>query len=78
MKGINLTKIRKYLDSYWYSIPIVQKLFRELSKLVETHKNDPVKNCTVYRDKGCSHVDGPLCDFPNCILLKKYEKSKMD
>lgn len=36
---------------------------------------DPVKHCDLYRDKAagsCSHVDGPLCDFPGCSMLADY------
>ena len=35
--------------------------------------NDPVKGCDVYKDIGCAHVDGFLCDYPNCSLLKDYK-----
>jgi hypothetical protein len=41
--------------------------------------NDPVYNCEVYRDKengSCAHVDGPLCDFPDCSLRKQYLEEK--
>lgn len=31
--------------------------------------NDPVKHCPVYKEIGCSHVDGYLCDFPDCSIL---------
>ena len=34
--------------------------------------NDPVKGCAVYRNIGCSHVDGFLCDYPNCSIMKDY------
>lgn len=37
-------------------------------------KNDPVYHCNLYIDKGCSHVDGMLCDFPNCSMNKDYNK----
>jgi hypothetical protein len=33
----------------------------------------------VYRDKengSCAHVDGPLCDFPDCSLRKQYLEEK--
>ena len=45
-------------------------------KLIEIHKNDPVKRCQLYKDKGCSHVDGYLCDFPNCSMNIEYINSK--
>ena len=31
---------------------------------------DPVKDCPYYRDKGCDHVDGFLCDMETCKILK--------
>ena len=31
--------------------------------------NDPIWNCKVYKEEGCSFVDGILCDYPNCKLL---------
>lgn len=39
-------------------------------------ENDPVYNCELYLDKGCSHVDGFLCDHPHCSMNKKYMESK--
>ena len=38
--------------------------------------NDPVKSCQLYRELGCSHVDGMLCDFPKCSMLKDYKEVK--
>lgn len=35
---------------------------------------DPVRSCKLYKEQGCSHVDGYLCDFPTCSMLKKYEE----
>ena len=37
-------------------------------------KNDPVYSCKLYKERGCSHVDGILCDFPKCHMLKDYKK----
>lgn len=34
---------------------------------------DPVKHCTLYKDEGCSHVDGILCDFDTCSMRINYE-----
>ena len=34
--------------------------------------SDPVYHCPVYREEGCSHVDGMLCDFPNCQIYHEY------
>lgn len=48
------------------------KLRKLLKFLKELKENDPVYSCKVYKDLGCSHVDGFLCDFPNCSINKKY------
>lgn len=34
--------------------------------------NDPVRGCEVYKNNGCSHVDGYLCDYPDCSIRKNY------
>lgn len=39
-----------------------------------THRNiipiapDPVKHCKVYKEFGCAHVDGPLCNVNTCTI----------
>ncbi len=33
---------------------------------------DPVKGCRVYKEASCSHVDGPLCDYPTCSIQQDY------
>jgi len=38
--------------------------------------NDPVYNCKLYREQGCSHVDGILCDYPECTMNKEYIENK--
>jgi hypothetical protein len=38
--------------------------------------NDPVKHCSVYKEIGCSHVDGYLCDYPDCSILKDYKMNE--
>ena len=38
-------------------------------------RTDPAYSCDLYRDKcagSCAHVDGPLCDFPECSMLSDY------
>ena len=50
-----------------------QKLFSE--------HTDPIYGCDVYRDHSngsCTHVDGFLCDFPECSILKDYRKKVID
>ena len=48
----------------------LEKVIREIIKIIK--ENDPVYGCKVYKDLGCSHVDGLLCDFPNCSINNKY------
>lgn len=48
-------------------------------KSILTVRKDPVKRCALYLDKkagSCAHVDGPLCDFPTCAMLKDYRTFK--
>lgn len=39
--------------------------------------NDPVKHCALYKERGCSHVDGYLCDYPDCSMLKEHERQNI-
>ena len=32
-------------------------------------KYDPVKSCEVYKESGCAHVDGFLCNMKKCTIL---------
>lgn len=51
-------------------------VFNKIKKLFisykEYRKYDPVKNCKVYKEEGCSHIDGYLCDMRNCDILKGF------
>lgn len=38
-----------------------------------SRKNDPVYSCIVFKQSGCSHVDGMLCDFETCDMRKEAE-----
>lgn len=38
--------------------------------------DDPVKNCDVHKEIGCSHVDGMLCHFPKCDTYQEYVSNK--
>ena len=49
--------------------------FRKTKKFF-TGYTDPVKNCGFYKSLGCSHVDGPLCDFPLCSMFKEWYKNQ--
>ncbi len=42
-------------------------------KFKEVNKRDPVKHCCVYREIGCAHIDGYLCDFETCDMRKRQE-----
>ena len=59
----------------------MRKLFKFIRSLLKEIKsmlydNDPVYNCDYYKNKGCSHVDGLVCNFPNCELNEFYKKIK--
>lgn len=34
---------------------------------------DPVKYCNLYKEEGCAHVDGILCDFETCSMRITYD-----
>lgn len=38
---------------------------------------DPVKYCPVYTEDFCSHVDGPLCNYPFCSVMRNYKLKKV-
>lgn len=38
---------------------------------------DPLKHCILYKEKGCCHVDGYLCDVDKCNMLKEYKIEKI-
>lgn len=40
------------------------------------NEGDPLKNCALFKDQGCAHIDGMLCDFPNCEMNEKYISEK--
>lgn len=40
--------------------------------------NDPVKHCPVYKEKGCCHVDGIECKYPECSILQKHYQTWFD
>ena len=45
-------------------------IIKALKRLYYRFRNkDPIWNCEVYKEEGCSFVDGILCDYPNCKLL---------
>lgn len=53
-------------------------MFGWLKRLFD-RSTDPVYGCNLYRDKeagSCAHVDGPLCDYPECSMLRDYRQQK--
>lgn len=52
---------------------LIVKIINKLKRWYWCWRNsDPIKNCPVYKNKGCSHVDGLLCNFPNCSTYHEY------
>lgn len=53
-------------------------LFLVINRLLKTMFKypDPVVDCEVYKEKGCSFVDGIDCRYPHCHILKKYRENK--
>jgi hypothetical protein len=39
---------------------------------------DPVRHCELYKDHGCSHVDGFLCNVDTCGESIKYHQQKYE
>jgi len=46
----------------------ILNIFQQLRQLGD----DPVRHCDVYREDGCSHVDGYLCDFETCDIRLEW------
>lgn len=38
--------------------------------------DDPVKHCELYRDEGCAHIDGFLCNLDTCEMRREYKSLK--
>lgn len=53
----------------------VERKADDLSELLFGHDKmfgpDPVKHCKVYKQHGCAHVDGHLCDMRTCEIQVK-------
>jgi hypothetical protein len=47
-------------------------LVRMRNELARILRSDPVKYCELYRDSGCSHVDGFLCHLETCEERLEY------
>ena len=52
-------------------VGIWRRLLRSLKRFWYCLLNsDPVRHCPVYREQGCAHVDGLLCNFPDCPVFR--------
>ena len=51
----------------------LQALKSKLQSAVESKLKNPVTCCKVYREIGCSHVDGFLCNMDTCSILGEYK-----
>lgn len=50
-----------------------ERLWRSLKRFWYCLLNsDPVRHCPVYREQGCAHVDGLLCNFPDCPVFRGF------
>ncbi len=71
MLGEEFGELTKDVLQMTYEPGIRQKektMFAWLKRLFD-RSTDPVYSCDLYRDKSagsCAHVNGPLCDFPEC------------
>jgi hypothetical protein len=52
--------------------PITEAFLNKCLELDNISKFDPIHNCPVYKNLGCSHVDGLLCNMLICDILEKY------
>ena len=50
----------------------------KLGKYLDSRYPDPVKSCGVYRNEGCAHVDGQLCDYAKCKDRIEYELMELE
>jgi hypothetical protein len=51
----------------------IQSLKSKLQNVVESKLKDSVTCCKVYKEIGCSHVDGFLCNMNTCSILGEYK-----
>jgi endogenous inhibitor of DNA gyrase (YacG/DUF329 family) len=58
------------IKSYWSS----WNSCNDYDEVLKFPYDDPVKNCKLYKEESCSHVDGPICDFGKCSMLEDYVK----
>ena len=59
----------------FFTIFIILFLIWLLYIVESASDSDPVKKCPVYKNEGCSYVDGPFCNMENCVALKNYKET---
>ena len=50
----------------------IKHIINKIISFFDLTKDDPLYHCDLYKDKGCSHVDGFLCDYPKCCINIDY------
>ena len=50
--------------------------FTWLKRLLRVDE-DPVRSCDLYKEEGCPHVDGLLCDMQRCRMRKEHLLKKL-
>lgn len=53
------------------------KMKKVVNRLKPVMRVDPLKRCEVYKQHGCAHVDGPLCDVETCSMVVENENQKV-
>ncbi len=52
---------------------MIDYIVRLVTSMFES-SSDPVKNCNLYKQIGCAHVDGYLCDMKTCSARKEFDE----
>jgi hypothetical protein len=56
------------------SVLIIIGMYLLIKSLIINYRSDPLYQCKVYRQQGCAHIDGYLCDYPKCDILQEHYK----
>lgn len=67
--AVNRKEVYSHPDD---GITFLQRIKKFFSGCRYFQQNDPTKKCEAFKNEGCSHVDGPLCNFPNCSINIDY------
>lgn len=59
--------------------PVIEEkgMKKAVSRLKPIITLDPLKHCEVYKQHGCAHVDGPLCDVETCTVVVEDKGKKV-